>query len=52
MCHTISTTVSIPLITLNDSRADENFTDSTLVSQTGIPVQTITNPKTVNALDG
>lgn len=37
-------------ITLIDSKADENLTDSTLVSQIGIPLQTIATPMAVKAL--
>ncbi|XP_037626231.1 uncharacterized protein LOC119488550 [Sebastes umbrosus] len=43
---------SIPLLALVDSGADDNFIDSTLVTQAGIPVEALPAPKDVNALDG
>lgn len=35
-----------------DSGADDNFIDSSLVLQAGIPPEEITTPREVNAFDG
>jgi len=43
---------SISLLALLDSGADDNFSDSNLVSQTGIPLEPLNAPEDVNTLNG
>lgn len=48
LCHC----KSIPLLTLVDSGADDNFIDSAIVHQEEIPTEPIDPPRKVNALNG
>lgn len=43
---------TLPLQTLVDSGADDNIINSSLESQTGIPIEPIASSKDVYALDG
>lgn len=43
---------STPLLTLVDSGADDSFIDSSRVTEAGLPVEQLSQPKDVNTLDG
>lgn len=45
-------TFSLPLSTLIDSGAEDNFIDSNLTTQAGFPIEPISSPVRVTAIDG